>query len=74
MVVVFMYITVMVVLLEAMRAIDDSSVSSTGVGNLTAGVVIAVVGILGVARIIEVHLSCSKLEINELLPSEESKV
>ena len=64
----------MVVWLEAMRAIDDSSVSSTGVGNLTAGVVIAVVGILGVARIIEVHLSCSKLEINELLPSEESKV
>ena len=57
-----------------MRAIDDSSVSSTGVGNLTAGVVIAVVGILGVARIIEVHLSCSKLEINELIPSEESKV
>lgn len=56
-----------------MRAIDDSSVSSTGVGNLTAGVVIAVVGILGVVRIIEVHLSCSKLEINELLPSEESK-
>lgn len=57
-----------------MRAIDDSSVSSTGVGNLTAGVVIAVVGILGVVRIIEVYLSCSKLEINELIPSEESKV
>lgn len=57
-----------------MRAIDDSSVSSTGIGNLTAGVVIAVVGILGVVRIIEVYLSCSKLEINELIPSEESKV
>lgn len=56
-----------------MRAIDDGGVSSTGVGNLTAGVVIAVVGILGVVRVIEVHLSCSKLEINELLPSEESK-
>ena len=56
-----------------MRAIDDGSVSSTGVGNLTAGVVIAVVGILGVVRIIEVHLSCSKLKINKLLPSEESK-
>ena len=64
----------MVVWLAAMRAIDDSSVSSTGVGNLTAGVVIAVVGILGVVRIIEVYLSCSKLEINELIPSEESKV
>ena len=56
-----------------MRAIDDGSVSSTGVGNLTARVVIAVVGILGVVRIIEVHLSCSKLKINKLLPSEESK-
>ncbi len=58
----------------ATKAIDDSSVRDTGVGNLTAGVLLVVVVILGVVRIRAVQLSHNKLEISLLLPIQESKV
>lgn len=52
----------------AMKAIDDSSASATGVGNLINGVVLQWLTTLGVVRIV-VQVSCSKQEISSLIPT-----
>ena len=57
----------------AMKAIDDSRASATGVGNLINGVVLQWLTTLGVVTIV-VQVSCSKQEISSLIPSEVLKV